>query len=904
MNAPRFRRLLRLPLFRARPEDIDAEIAFHLETRAEQFVRRGMSRNDAMAEARRRFGITSERDLDVIRGDLRRSAARRERHMSAQDRLETLARDARYALRNVRNRPGFTAAIVLTLALGIGATTAIFSVVQAVILRPLPYADADRMAMIWTHWTNWPRTWLSGAEYYDYVAQTDVFQSVSAFSTGAANISGGEGDPERVNAGYATASIFDVTATRPMLGRPYTRVEDVPNGPRVILLGEDFWRRRFAANPAIIGTPIQVNGASVLVIGVMPAAFRLPTQFAGDRADVFLPLQLGPPREDDRGSHYLNAVARLRPGVTLDQAQSRISTFIERFKVEHPNTYGPEFGVTLVSMADQVRGDIRPILLVLLGAVSFVLLIACTNVANLLLSRAETRHREIAVRTALGASNGRIAAQLLTESVVLSLAGGVLGVVIATGVTRALSRANLANLPRVDDLRIDAGVLAFAAAVAVLTGLLFGLAPVLHTMRAIGGTLKEGRGNTSDRNVFRMRSALIAAEIMLAVVATAGAVLMTRSFARLLSVSPGFVPDRALSFRLSAPAAKYADSRAVRDLFERVTVAVHAIPGVQAVGGVTALPLQSELGDWGVSIEGVPPAPPGKEGPAIDWISATPGYLDALGTPILRGRPLLDSDRRDAEPVMIINDAARRKYFADRDPLGLHIRLGGIADTVWRRVVGIMADIRHSGLDKDVRPQMIIPYAQFLATLPDSLGNTPRALTIVARTSGDPASITSAVRGAIRAIDPDLPLAQVRTLSDVFARSVSTPRMVTLLLGSFGMLALLLSAIGVYGVTAYGVARRRNEIGIRIALGARVRDVVRLIVAQGMRPAVVGVVLGVALAVAGTRLMQNFLYGVRPTDAVSLIAAPVALLLVGAAANWIPARRAASVDPVSALRAD
>jgi len=899
------RRLFRLPVFRAEPHDVDDEIQFHLETRAQAFMLRGYSADAAMAEARRRFGIVDDADYETIRRRLQRSASQREERMLFRDRIENIGRDVRYALRGVRSKPGFALAVVLTLALGIGATTAIYSVVHAVMLRPLPYAGAERITMVWNHWTNWPRTWLSEPEAHDYAQRTEIFESFAPYSAGAVNLTSGDGDPERLNIGVVPASFFTVTGVRLIAGRAFTKEEDVRNGPRVAVIGETLWRRRFGADRAILGTSIEMNGRPVQIIGIAPADFRLPTQFAGTRAEAFLPIQLGPPSEDDRGSHYLSAVARLRPGVSLEQAQSRITEYIEQFKKEHKDTYGPEFGITLVPVAEQVRGDVRPVLLVLLVAVSFVLLIACANVANLLLSRSESRQREIAVRAAMGASGRRIAGQLLTESMVLAAVGGALGVGIATLLVRVLSRANLATLPRVDVVAIDGGVLLFAAAVSILTGFLFGLAPVMQMAGDHSHMLlRQGRGNTSGRSVFRVRSMLIAAEIALAVVATTGAVLMGRSFARLMSVSPGFVQENALTFRLSAPAARYQGTAQVRDMYDRILVGVRAIPGVRAAGAVTALPLATELGDWGVGIEGVPPTPPGTPGPAIDWMSATPGYLEAMRTRVLRGRAIVPTDRRDAEAVVVINQAAAKKYFPDKDALSQRIMLGGTADSVWRRIVGITEDIHHAGVEKEARPQMFIPYGQFLWSVPDSAGAIPRAMTVVAHTSTDPASITSAVRSVVRGIDPALPLADVRTLSEVYGRSVSTPRMVALLLGSFSVLALLLSAIGVYGVTSYAVARRTNEIGIRMALGARVSDVIRLIAWQGMRPAIVGAVLGAGLAFAGTRLMDKFLYGVKATDAPSLLAAPLILLLVGLIANWLPARRAAGVDAVAALRSD
>jgi putative ABC transport system permease protein len=906
VNEPRrFRRLFRLPLFRAKPEEVDEEIRFHLDTRTEWFAKRGYTRADAEAEARHRFGIHGAGDVQRIRTELQRSAERREERMHFGDRIDTFARDVRYTLRGIRTRPGFTAAVVLTLALGIGATTAIYSVVQAVLLRPLPYAYADRTVMVWNHWTDWPRTWLSIPEAYDYARQTEVFEAFAPFTTGALNLTSGDGDPERINVGLVSAPLFEVTGRRPLTGRTFTTTEDVPNGPRIVMLSEQLWRRRFAEDPGIVGKDITLNGASYQVVGIVGEDFRLPIEFAGDFAQAYVPLQLPPSNEDDRGSHYLHAVARLRSGLSTGQAQRGMTEFIERFKREHKDSYGPEFGITIVPVSEQIRGDIRPVLFVLLGAVSFVLLIGCVNVANLLLSRAEARHREIAVRTALGASSARLAVQLLTESMVLAVMGGVLGVLLATWLARVLSSANLATLPRADVIGVDGSVLVFAAATTMLTGVLFGLAPVIHSVRGrSAGVLKQGRANTTGRSALRLRNVLIAAEITLAVVATTGAVLMTRSFAKLMSVSPGFTAENALTFRVSAPPAKYRESSRVRAFYATLLERVRAVPGVRAAGAITSLPLATQLGDWGVAIEGVPPTPPGTPGPALDWQAATSGYMEAMRMQVIRGRTVHENDRLGAEPVVIINDAAAKKYWPGKDPLNTRIRLGGTADSVWRRIVGITADVRHSGLDRDVRPQMFIPYGQFVSMLPDSIGAVPRALTVVVRTQGDPAAATTAMRNVLRDLDPTLPLAQVRTLDDVVDRAVSTPRVVTLLLGAFGGLALLLSAIGVYGVTSYAVARRTNEIGIRIALGARIRDVVRLIVVQGMRPALVGLTLGVVLALWGTKLMTKFLYGVTANDPVSLVAAPLALLVVGLLANWVPARRAATVDPVRALRED
>jgi predicted permease len=884
---------------------MDDEIRFHLETRAALFMQRGYTREAAMAEARRRFGARDDTELEHKRRALAASAAYREDRMRLRDRLDTLWQDLRYAVRGIRRAPGFAAAVIVTLALGIGANTAIFSVVRAVLLRPLPYPAADRLVVVWNHWTNWPRTWLSQPEVADYAAQRTVFERFAAFTNGAMNVTGVSSHPERVAVGLVEASIFDVTGVRPLLGRTFTTPEDTPHGPRAVMLLEDFWQRRYAGDRALLGKMIQLDGQPYTVVGIVPRDFRLPLEFAGDHAQALVPLQLGPPDENQRGSHGYNAVAKLAPGVSLAQAQRRTDAFIARLKAEHPNNYGPEFGVLLVTAGDQVRGDVKAVLLVLLGAVSFVLLIGCANIANLLLARAESRGREIAVRTALGAGRARLTLQLLTESVVLALVGGALGLVIATWAVRSVGATNLANVPRLDEVTIDGGVLVYTLAVSLLTGVLFGLAPVVHTVRGeVHDLLRQGRGNTAGRSRTRLRQLLVAVELALAVVAVTGAVLMTRSFARLIAVSPGFSAEHVLTFQLSPPAARYATSSSVRAFYAGLLEQVRALPGVRQAGAIMGLPLSGTIGDWDFQIEGVAPPPRGSPAPAADWEAVTAGYFEAMRIPVLRGRGIAETDRLGAQPVVVISEATAKQYFPTVGPLGRRIMLGGRADSVWRTIVGVVGDVKHGGLDKDARTTLYVPHDQFTATLPDSAGAVPRSLSVVVRTAGDPAMATASIRGVVRQLDPDVPLARVRTLDDVLAASVSTPRLATYLLLAFGVLAVLLSAVGVYGVMSYVVAQRTSEIGIRVALGARAGDVLRLIMWQGMRPVLVGLVSGLVLAYGGTRLMQGFLFRVSATDPPSLAGAVLVLAAIAALGNWRPARRAAGVDPIAALRTE
>ena len=899
-------------------EQIDEEIRFHIEERVDQLVRRGLTPAQALAEARRRFGGGGTEEMfDEARQRLHESARRREDRMQLRDRIEALAQDARYALRGARTQPGVTAAIVLTLALGIGANTAIFSVVNGVLLRPLPYEDAGRVVAVWNRWTGWPKTWLSGPEVVDYARQRDVFSSFSAYDYTAVNLSGTGGEPERLRAGVVARELFDVLGVRPALGRAFTAEEDAGGGPAAVILSGELWRRRFGADPTVIGRRVLVDGNPQTIVGVLPPGFRLPIEFAGEHSQLFIPLELGTPSEDNRGSHGLNAVARLRPGVSREVAERRMNAFIQQFRREHPNIYGPDFGVVVVTARDEALGNVRPVLLVLLGAVSFVLLIGCANIANLLLSRAEARSREIAIRAALGAARARLVRQLLTESVVLALMGGAMGLAVARAGVLALGALGPANVPRVADVALDASVLAYTLGVSLACGLVFGLAPAMRTARGdLHLSLRQGRGTTSAGRQ-RLRHLLVAAEVALAVVSVTGATLMARSFASLLRVPPGFRTDHALTLRLSLPTGTYATSSRLRSTYDQLLGDIRQLPGVRTAGAITGLPLTGARGDWNFSIVGQAPPASAEQGPTADWQTATPGYFEAMEIPILRGRGLTADDRLPGRLVVVINRTTAERYWRDADPIGKRIRLGGTADSLPREIVGVVGDVKHKGLDQETRAEMYLPYAQFPSTLPDSAGLTPRAMTLVIRTacaSGgrrgdgghgcDPTSLASAVRRIIARTDPQLPVSQVRTLDEVFSASVSTPRFATVLLGAFGGLALVLAALGVYGVISYSVAQRSREMGIRMALGAGGADVVRLVVVQGMRPATVGLMLGVVAAIAGTRLMRQLLFGVSDTDAASFAAGVLVLGAAGLLATVIPARRATRADPMAALRAD
>jgi predicted permease len=813
--------------------------------------------------------------------------------------------DLRLALRGVLRRPGFALAAVLTLALGIGANAAVFSVVRAVLLRPLPYAEPDRVVMVWNHWTNWPQTWLSEPEAADYARGTSIFERFAAFDDGAVNLTGGDGEPERVRAGLLSAAVLPALGVAPALGRNFTADEDRPDGPAVVVIGAAVWRRRFGADPDVVGKPLLVNGRAREVVGVMPAGFRLPVDFADARADVYLPLALGPADPTSRGGHYLQAVARLAPGLTLASAQARLDDLVERMKRDHPNFYGAAFGATLVPVAEQVFGAVRPALTLVSVAVAFLLLLACVNVASLLLMRAEARHREMAIRRAIGAGLGDLARLGVAESFVLSVLGGLAGLGLAAWAVDLLPRLAPESLPRAGDIRIDGAVLLFTAGTCVVTALLCGLWPVWRAGTADPAPwLGEGARGSVGRGAARFRRAVIALELGLAVLLTVGAGLLMRGFARLASFERGFASGGVLTFRLSAPAASYRSSSAVIDLVTGVLAEARALPGVEAAGATNMLPLAQAPGDWGFQILGRPSDGPDGGFVAADWMIATPGYAGALRIPVVRGRWLDDRDGRGAPGVVVINEATARTHWPAGNALGAQIRLGGGADTMARTVVGIVADVRQNSLDQAPRTQMYLPHAQFPSAPPDSAGAAYRGMSVAVRTTRAPEALIPDVRRIVRRTDPNIPLAVVRTMDDVVAASTATPRFALALVAAFAVLALLIAGVGVYGVVAYVVALRTREIGVRVALGARRSDVLRLVIGLGLAPAAAGIALGVVAALLGGGIVRSLLYGVPATDAGSFAAATALLALVGFVACYLPARRAARVDPMEALRTE
>ena len=805
--------------------------------------------------------------------------------------METFLQDMRYALRTLLKRPAFTVIVVLALALGIGANTAIFSVVNAILLRPLPYKNPDRIVMVWmdNHKLGVDQDWHSYPNYSDYRDQSSTFEDVAAFNDRSFNLTG-TGDPVRVVGAWTTANLFQVLGVDPILGRAFSGEEETPGKDLVAVLSYGLWQRRFGSDPNVIGQPISLNGVDRTIVGVMPPTFRFPEK----TTELWIPLAAGPQLKQARGSFWLKAVGRLKPGVTLQQARADMGAIASHLVEQFPGIMA-NYGVNLVPLHEQVTGNVRTALLVLLAAVAFVLLIACANVANLLLARAASREREIAIRTALGASRRRIVQQLLTESALLGLLGGVVGLILAIWGLDALKALSPATIPRLDQIGVDGRVLGFTFAMSLLTGFIFGLVPALQASKPdLNETLKEGgRGATGGARGRRIRGSLVVSEIALSLVLLIGAGLLIKSFIHLQRFDLGFNPNNLLTMRVQLPGSKYRENKQVVNFFDQLLPRMESVPGVQGVGGISEMFLTDTPNSTGFTIEGRP-VQSAADSIEVPIDSVTTNYFQAMGIPLLKGRVFDERDQIDAPLVVIINKTFAEQFFTGEDPIGKRFMYGQPdgANPPWMTIVGVVGDMRRTGFDRAVRPETFLPEKQ----QPDN------RLTLVARTAGDPASFAGALRDAVWSVDKDQAVYDIKTMDSTLAEMTSQRRFNMLLLGLFAAVALVLASVGIYGVMSYSVAQRTHEIGIRIALGADRRDVLRLIVGQAMGLALVGIGAGLVAAFSLTRLMASLLYGVSATD--PAIFTMIAVILTGVAlgASFIPARRALKVDPMIALR--
>jgi predicted permease len=807
--------------------------------------------------------------------------------------------DIRLAVRGLMKSPGFAAAALLTLALGIGATSAIFSVVKAVLLTSLPYAEPDQRVMIWSRWISFDKTWLSDQEIVDYKTFSKTMTDVAGWSTGQQNLTG-DGEPVRVGVGFVTANTFDVLGTRPLLGRTFTADEDRPNGPPAAILGYELWQARYGGDGTVLGRKLLLNDVPVEVVGVMPQGFRLPTDFTAEAAE---PTQLWRPFQMDlqnlqRGSHGYYAAAVLAPGQTAATATDELRAITQRLTDRGDYPPAMKFTAFAISLDEEIRGTLRPAMWLLMGAVGFLLLIACVNVANLLLVRGDGRLREIAVRTAIGAAPRRLVRQLFTESLVLAVAGALLGLALAAIALRTLMAIDPTSIPAMSPVTLDMSVVGFTLALAVVTTLVFGLAPALRTLHVnLVESLREGgQQATLGGRRQRLRGALVAVEVALAVILVIGAGLMIRTLSALGSIDLGFDPDRVLTMRVSVPTTRYDTPQRVVNFYQQMIERVRAVGGVQHAGIVRVLPLATTIGDFGLDVEGFEESP-GRNAKG-DWQIVSDGAFEAMGTRLTRGRWFTSADRTDTQLVAVINETMARTYWKDGNAVGGRIRVGNMKNP-WVNVVGIVADERHNGVTGIVKEKFYIPHSQWHLV---TGGGIIRNVFVVARTAGDPLAVAGAVRNEIRQLDPNLPVANIRPMRDVVSTALATPRLTGFLLGTFAAIALALAAIGIYGVLSYLVSQRTHEIGIRLAIGADRLQVLGMILRQGVTLAIAGIVIGVAGAFALTQMMASLLYQVQPSDPITFAAVPVALIAVAALASYLPALRATRVSPVRALR--
>jgi putative ABC transport system permease protein len=815
--------------------------------------------------------------------------------------FDGLRQDITGAIRGLVKSPGFAAAALVTLALGIGATSAIFSVVKAVLLTPLPYPEPERRVQLFTRWVSFDKTWLADQELYDFRERARTMSAIAAWSPGQQNLTG-DGPPIRLGVGLVTANTFDVLGVRPHLGRMFTVEEDVPNGPPVAVLGFNLWNVRYGADPSILGRTIVLNDVPVPVVGVMPEGFRLPTDFtdsAAEPTELWLPLQIDP--KQLTRNHGLYGAALLAPGQTPATATDELRSIANQLTKEGAYPEPMKFTAFALSLDEEIRGGLRPAMWLLIGAVGFLLLIACANVANLLLVRGDARAREMALRTAIGAAPDRLVRQLLTESVVLALAGAAAGLAFAWTGLRILMAIDPTSLPPLAPVRLDLVVVTFTLVLGVSTTILFGLVPALRTLRVdLVESLREGgQQATLGGARQRLRGLLVVAEVALAVILVIGAGLMIRSLGALGRINLGFTADNLLTLRLALPTQRYDTPEKVVSFYRQLNERIRALPGVQAAGTVRVLPLATSIGDYGLDVEGFEEAP-GRFAKG-DWQVASDGAFEALGTRLIRGRWFTASDTTDGPVVAVVNETLARTYWTDPNAVvGGHIKVGN-SKNPWATVVGIVADERHNGVTGVVKEKFYIPVSQWHVA---NGGFLARGAFVVVRTAADPMRLATSVREAVRTIDPNLPIANVRPMTEVVSASLATPRLTGFLLGAFAAIALILAAVGLYGVMSYLVARRTHEIGIRLAIGAERRQVLRLVLSQGLGLAAAGIVIGVPAAFALTRVMQSVLYQVRPTDPITFVVVPAVLVIVALAAAGLPAFRATRVSPLIALRSE
>jgi len=859
-------------------QDLEEELRSHMECRAEELMRAGLTREEAERQARIDLGTR-----ETYKEQCREAHGLRW--------LDELRQDLSYAVRTFRRNPGFTAVAVLTLALGIGLNTAIFSVVNTVLLRPLPYKDAGRLVWITDFIPRQGNTLVWDSDYFAWAKQNQVFEGMAAYGRADLTLTGA-GQSERLDGARVTAGFFPVLGVAPMLGRPFLAEEDRPGGPQVCVLSHKLWQSRFGANASILGMTITLDGKAHTVLGVMPATFEFVGRF---QPALYVPYDMRETSGVAPGEMHMiimNVIARLKPGGTVQRAESNLAFINHGLESSYKGGYAKMMAgarAQVMSLHERLVGDVRLALLVLVGAVGFVLLIACANVANLQLARAVRREKEIALRTALGAGRGRLARQLLTESLLLAALGGVAGVGLAAWGVSVLRTLGPANIPHLAEIHIDFRVLLFTALVVIVTGVAFGLVPVLAATKTHPGeSLKEGGLRLSvGPGREQTRGALVVMQLALALVLLVGAGLLMKSFLRLTATDPGFDPHNLLTARIELPDNQYPRPDQQRAFFENLLASLRTLPGVYAAEAVVSLPLTGYMMAAGFDIEGVPARADMNTAAQINIVS--PGYLHAIGVPLISGRSFTPLDSAEAPKVVILNRACARTFFPHEDPIGKRIQIAGMD---WATIVGVVGDLREEGLMAQPKPEIFVPYLQ----APYSL------MAVVIRSPQDPQRLAGAVRSRVESLDKSLPIYEVITMDQLMAEQVASRKFNMALLGLFAFLAVALAGVGIYGVMTYTVTQRTHEIGIRMALGAEQLDVLRLVLRQGIILAALGICVGFAGALALTRFLSSLLYEVTPRDPVTFVIVSALLGGVALLATYLPARRAAKVDPLVALR--
>jgi len=867
-------------------QELDEELRFHLEKEIEQNLARGMNPEEARSAALRSFG-GMERVKEASR-DVRGVRL-----------VEELWQDLRYGGRMLLKHKGFTLVAVLSLALGIGANTALFSVCNAVLFKPLPYAEPDRIVVLSERMSDGKLSEVAPANFVDWRNVSRSFSgmaAVRASSFASSFILGGQSEASRLVGGDVSSSFFSALGVRFMLGRNFLPDEDLPGHDRVAILSYAAWSERFGADRDIVSKTITLNDKAYTVVGVLPADFQFGTTAADfearSQADIWVPLALDP-QKLQRGAHMLHVIARLKPGVKLAQAQAELDVMAANLAQQYPEN-NKDRGIAAVPLTDQVTGSVRVALETLLGAVGLLLLIACANVANLLLSRAAARQKEMAVRIALGASRGRLAQQLLTESLFLAGLGGIAGFVLALAAIAALTPQLPADLSRAAGIAVDLRMLIFTAVISLVTGILFGLGPLFATWRENAGESLKQNNRSATGIQTPLRSGLAVAQIAIAIILLIGAGLMVKSFWALMHVAPGFRSENILTARLSLPRSRYPDNRRIAALEREVLESLRGRPGVQSAGFATYVPLSGSDNDWSFLIEGRPPLPVGTFNVA-KYRPVSAGYFETIGIPLLRGRSFTSADTAEAPWVVVINDSMAREYWPSENPIGRRLQIPGWP--AWRSVIGVVGDVLHEGPDSAAKAEMYLPVEQ-------ALMNIESNPTIVVRAEIAPGAAAGELRGAVSAIDPAIAVDRIETMQQLLSGSVAQPRFRTMILVAFSLLALVMASIGIYGVMNYLVIQRTREFGIRLSLGATPTDVLRLVLGRAAVLIGAGTLFGLLGSVLLVRLITKLLFGTAPLDPLTFAAAPVLLAAVALAASYIPARRATKVDPMIVLRSE